>query len=106
MEKYPEACLPQLLQRYPSNHIHGFFERIYALTGSPPPRPDGVMLLTASPTMTIGRRLLRMTLISAMLLTIFHREYIKNKRISETEPPVPLLPDLHFPKHQLLYLYL
>lgn len=60
----------------------GYFpslDKIYALTGSPPPRPEGVILFTARPTKVIGSNFLKLISISAKLLRICQRRVYKTK---------------------------
>ena len=52
-------------------------DKIYALTGSPPPLPIGVMLLAARPTRVIGSNFLILKFISAILAIIRHLKVYK-----------------------------
>ena len=52
-------------------------DRIYALTGSPPPLPAGVILFVAKPTITIGNNSLIDISIPSILLMICQRKVYK-----------------------------
>ena len=77
--KVSKALSATTVANVSSNGYPFSLDRRYALTGSPPPRPDGVRLLIARPTSSIGSVFLTLVLISARSLRTFQRNVYRKK---------------------------